>query len=281
MVSHPDITQADWQRAFRSVEVHTTVKCTGMMISTYANVRDGRNAHPSVKTLGRDVGKGEGAIRRALKVLTVRGWLTQEAPYVPGKMSTTYRLTVPAGQVVTHDHLPPSQEADEAGQVVTRDQLELVTRDQHTETSTHSSYLSTSNSLLSASPLVRPSDLEPAPEEVPDAWEKAERLDPVVSASRSEPAEPAPAEDEAEAEVSDPWAPAEDQDQVGPLPPSPASPSEEEEPSLCTVSSPLSTPPEGEPPVERAFSSGSRYASSPLNTPPGGEPLSYVPSWRR
>ena len=60
------------------------------------------------------------------------------------------------------------------------------------------------------------------------------------------------------------------------------------EASLSTASSPLSPPPEGEPPVERVSSWGrSRFTASPLNTPPveappkEALPVKYVPSWLR
>lgn len=78
-----------------------------MMVWTYSN-EDMVNAFPSLNRLAEDTGLSKSTVKRCLRSLRTKGYLTVDARggNVDGKnLATRYRLTLPAGGGVTHE--PP------------------------------------------------------------------------------------------------------------------------------------------------------------------------------
>jgi hypothetical protein len=85
----------EWQRAVRDAPVGLLprkVKATLLILSTYADV-DGRDAFPSMETLGERVGKAADNVARDLKLAEERGYVFRRRRN--RQKSYRYRLTLP------------------------------------------------------------------------------------------------------------------------------------------------------------------------------------------
>lgn len=93
------LSVADWQRELRASNFASTVKLVGFTISTYADIATGKNAYPSMTTVGNNSGIARTTANKHTTKLKKAGWLKpsgeKRLPGKRGKGVKVYDLVLP------------------------------------------------------------------------------------------------------------------------------------------------------------------------------------------